>query len=196
MTKSIIKTKEIIRLQEKKNKRSEKPVEDSSLKKSRICRPSAFKSRKLCVEIDSDEEERCRTTWIPLKVWRMVESDFWTKSERWVRNEKWGERYRETALCLFYNLKFGTLDAWRIQSILSCSEISAFGFLRCVAHPLDACASNTHLCSFYSNLHVDSRFLIHSLSWDLYSSRSSVFHVFSYVFWTLRLVAHHSQLII
>ena len=69
MTRSnVILTIEIIKTQEKKRKRSEKPVEDTFTLKSRICHPSAFKSRKLCVEIDSNEEEQRRTTWIPLKV--------------------------------------------------------------------------------------------------------------------------------
>ena len=54
----------------------------------------------------------------------MVESDFWTKFDGKVRNEKWGERYRETALCLFYNLKFGTLDAWRIHWMRGASNQS------------------------------------------------------------------------
>ena len=63
MTKFIILSIEVIKkIQEKKSKRNEKPVEDSFPKKSRICRPSDFKSRKICVVIDSGDEEQIKTT--------------------------------------------------------------------------------------------------------------------------------------
>ena len=59
MTRSnVILTIEIIKTQEKKRKRSEKPVEGTLTLKSWISRPSAFESRVVCEEINSEEHEQ------------------------------------------------------------------------------------------------------------------------------------------
>ena len=79
------------------------------------------------------------------KVRKMVQTALWTSSVCLCEVEKWEREMKITPLCLFYNLEFGTLDAWRIQWMrgaskqsLSCSEIWAFDLSGCVAHSTDA----------------------------------------------------------
>ena len=150
MTKSITKTIEFIRLQEKKNKRSEKPVEDSSLKKSRIRRPLDFKSRKLWVE---DRLQWRRTDQNNLNLPEEVENmGFRSLDEIWKFGWKWKnaeERDKITPLSPFYILELRGSDARRItwcvaHLSMACRLVhfqpsiwlDAWRINGCVAHPV------------------------------------------------------------
>ena len=150
MTKSITKSIESISLQEKKNKRSEKPVEDSFLKKSRIRRLLNLKSRKIWVE---DRLRWRRTMKNNLNPSLDVKNDgIRPLDEIWQSGAKWKngrEREKITPLCLLYNLKVRGSDARRIMWCVAHHNMAcrlvhsqpliwldAWRITGCVAHPV------------------------------------------------------------